>query len=408
MARNPSDDDADADATAARTHTYYYAGTSNFEQSLDVNYPPRPTSDGARHAPLVVLVVGSGWLGHRWFVYRPFSAQNAAGGRTIAAIGCVCVCVRHRGAYIPPPPAPLSALLLALLCWHAAVRASWWYVIVAALSLALWAGLARGAATSDEMMDDVAQALRWVRANERSLLQRRPRLAEAHRPQRALVGGYSSGGHVLSSLLRRPDVLAKWGLPAAAAGFDGVLLISGVHATRSGAPLDGSPIARFTTWLITDGIFGFGRPKKGCSALRADDAGRLPSPLHACDPALCGGVRMVPHLLVANEHEAFGVRAWERALSHLLCTPQYARTLRASDVPVRLEMVRSNHWTILASDALGAALRRALVDDAWPPTPADDDAAGAAKAAEGGALAARRRTASKSPARVPARRPRRV
>ena len=38
----------------------------------------------------------------------------------------------------------------------------------------------------------------------------------------------------------------------------------------------------------------------------------------------------VPHLLVHCHHEAFGLPLFEPALSHLLCTPQFAPALRAA------------------------------------------------------------------------------
>ena len=99
-----------------RRHTHVYVdGSTRFEQSLDV-YLPAHEHIGA---PLVVLVVGSGWLGHRPPVYNFFNKENAAGPRTIAALGCVCVAVRHRGAFIQAPNATLSVLIaaVALLLW---------------------------------------------------------------------------------------------------------------------------------------------------------------------------------------------------------------------------------------------------------------------------------------------------
>jgi len=80
------------------------------------------------------------------------------------------------------------------------------------------------------MMDDVAQALVWVRSHRAEL---------APPDAKLIIGGYSSGGHVAVSLLQRPDKLAHFGLPPAA-GCDGILLLSGVLATRAGPLLPGT------------------------------------------------------------------------------------------------------------------------------------------------------------------------
>ena len=52
-----------------------------------------------RNMPVVVLVVGSGWLGHRNFIYAPTSWWNSSGAKNFARLGYTCVCVRHRGAF---------------------------------------------------------------------------------------------------------------------------------------------------------------------------------------------------------------------------------------------------------------------------------------------------------------------
>ena len=103
-----------------------------------------------------------------------------------------------------------------------------------------WALAARGAASHDEMMDDVASALAWVRDHQDRLV-----APGATQPARVkLFGGYSSGGHVAVSLLQQPELLEAKGLALPAAGYDGVLLLSGVLGARSGAPLPACTPAR--------------------------------------------------------------------------------------------------------------------------------------------------------------------
>ena len=93
-----------------RMERHHYTESTLFEQSLDV-YRPSPeavaarrralkTSDGAAtngagdgEPPVVALVVGSAWLGHRLFVYGGTSWWNSSGPRAVAELGYVCVCV---------------------------------------------------------------------------------------------------------------------------------------------------------------------------------------------------------------------------------------------------------------------------------------------------------------------------
>ena len=187
--------------------TFAYTNSEAYEQSLDVYRPTVP----AIGAPVVVLIPGSGWLGHRAFLYRLFGLQNALGARSLAAIGCTCVCVRHRGAFIKPPPAKFFALLAAVATW---LTSDGWFGFIAMASAfkcvlgvlvlwSLWALLASGAATHDEMLDDVARALAWAHSVEVELAGElrghRDFISpgEPTRPKR-LLGGYSSGGHLVT------------------------------------------------------------------------------------------------------------------------------------------------------------------------------------------------------------------
>lgn len=74
---------------------YYYTTNKFFEQSLDIY---RPLTNAARKQsssppPIVALVVGSAWLGHRSILYSGTSWWNSSGPKTVAELGYVCVCV---------------------------------------------------------------------------------------------------------------------------------------------------------------------------------------------------------------------------------------------------------------------------------------------------------------------------
>ena len=46
------------------------------------------------------------YLGTSWW--------NSSGPLAIARAGCVCVCIRHRGAFLQPPPHALVVVLVSL------------------------------------------------------------------------------------------------------------------------------------------------------------------------------------------------------------------------------------------------------------------------------------------------------
>ena len=316
--------------------THAYGSRSGFESTLDVYTPTTPTPN----APLVVLVVGSAWLGHRSIIYTGTSWWNSAGPLNVCSLGCVCVAIRHRGAFISAPPA-FAAIAITAMAFFLLGKA---YALGLLSILIVWLLAARGAASHDQMLDDVAEALVWVRTNRAKLT------APGTEPaKRALVGGYSSGGHCAACLLQRPDKLKQWGLPERAAGFDGVLFLSGVFGGRSGVPLPPYLPASLVTKGLARICFG------------VDGADALPSPVHTPESS-----PKVPHLLVHCPHEVFGTPLVEPALSHLLCTEAFATALRKCGVPIRLEAVGSDHWNVLSSQALRATLRKALIEDGWP------------------------------------------
>ena len=89
---------------------HYYTSNKLFEQSLDI-YRPTAASVGRRknsqdssssNAPttMVVLVVGSAWLGHRSIIYSGTSWWNSSGPKAVAETGRLCVCIRHRGSFM--------------------------------------------------------------------------------------------------------------------------------------------------------------------------------------------------------------------------------------------------------------------------------------------------------------------
>ena len=327
-----------------KARTIQYASTRRYEQSLDVYVPETAPQ---MQMPLVVLVVGSAWLGHRAFIYRFTSWWNSSGPKTVASVGSVCVCVRHRGAFPRPPPWHVIAGSLAI----SGVFGLWLVLLTGLFSFA-WIMAARGAATHDEMLEDVCAALKWILANRSSLADAMP-VPQKNAQQPPLVfGGYSSGGHVAASLLQRPALLAKHGLPPPAELCSGVLLLSGVLGKR---PV--RPPTSFLTPTLSDAILHCALGRDGIAALPSpvDEVARSPK---------------VPHLLIGCRHEVFGLWAIEAAMDDVLfCSRQMAERLREHDVPATLVHVSSDHWFVLGSSGLKTVLEEALCAQRWPSVP---------------------------------------
>ena len=273
-------------------HRYSYVAAEenwhdwNFEQSLDIYRPivndckdkdddhsdDSDYSDdsnscccGKNDGLVVLLVVGSGWMGHQPYIYRPCAWWNAAGPRTTAAaLQCPCVCIRHRGAYFQLPnwttllgygAVPLTSIATAVAWWcqdnGGTASLLWWayllpLVFVLVCALLKWS--ARGSATLNDMVDDVATAIAWVEQHPHLIFasgDNNQTCRQRQRPQ-VVFGGYSSGGHVAATLLQRPASYWKerHGLASPKELFDAIVYISGVLAVR---PVDTSRLDNLPT-----------------------------------------------------------------------------------------------------------------------------------------------------------------
>ena len=362
-----------------RVETHHYTPARSFERSFDV-YRPSPASssdDGADSGaprPVVALVVGSAWLGHRPLVYLGTSWWNSSGPKRVASLGYTCVCVRHRGSF-PRAYSPFTLAVLAaasgLIAWLAgtALRGvgerEVFVAVLTALVFLVEAG-GRGSASFGDMQGDVADALGYIVANRRELgldfrLGGEPENdGRGRKRPRLVLGGYSSGGHVCASIVRRSDLWRDRGLPYPSDLAGGMLYVSPVLATRAWTPAareggrgsgSGTRGSGSPTWF-TDGVLRmvFGR----------EGAGSVPSPLHE---VLDGGGEEsmshpdVPHVLVGCRDEVFGLGVMDT----FFAAEEYSRALRERcGVDSRYRSVESDHWSVLGSRALGDALEEEL------------------------------------------------
>lgn len=231
MTATPQTTTTNADAetmTAASGYTidrYYYTPDRRFEQSIDVYKPlfscPRNKGLGATTTRVpVVLVMGSGWLGHRPYFYTVTNWWNSSAPKQICGnLGHPCVSIRHSGGYITGNNGPCSlgsastfslaafaGLLVVALLWLAP-SLSPLFVLSVPLLLAVLHLEGKGAAGIEDMVGDVSTALRHIdqHALEWGL---GDAFSKGHGESNhggkkipIVFGGYSSGAHVAATLL---------------------------------------------------------------------------------------------------------------------------------------------------------------------------------------------------------------
>ncbi|GMH66562.1 hypothetical protein TrRE_jg7005 [Triparma retinervis] len=185
------------------------------------------------------------------------------------------------------------------------------------------------------MMEDVAASIEYIKASEDI------------DTENVVLGGYSSGGHVLTSLLERPDILKKKNLPKIPDLCNGVLLLSGVLGTE---PSGGSKKPRWFTDMVVKSVWGL-------------DADKVPSPVHKMlSHKPNSKARDPPYLLVGCGSETFGIPL----LDAFFCRDDYAAAVERAGGKADTVTVKANHWTVLECDDLFNKLREKFVEEGWP------------------------------------------
>ena len=129
----------------------------------------------------------------------------------MAKLGHRCISVRHSGGFFQIPPLPWIFLLpLVAIVIAGGSNWSWGLVNIAIIGIiVLWTFLqwqAQGAAHLDDMVQDVTEALHYIRHDLKQ--------------DKIILGGYSSGGHVVATWLSRQTEPLEW--------IQGVLYVSAV------------------------------------------------------------------------------------------------------------------------------------------------------------------------------------
>ena len=412
---------------------YHYTEQRLFEQSLDVYWPmtvreeSEDESDGGGSGTedpnvnvIFLLTVGSAWMGHQWWIYRMCSWWNSSGPKTVSsALQAPTVCIRHRGAYFQLPDwnaifcyGILPVTAISTVCCHVNLLLPLLIPLHLLLVCFLLKLFARGSARLDDMVEDVATAIAWVRNNQDKIAPTTKNNDGTNntRQQRQMVfGGYSSGGHVAAQLLARGnDYWLQHGLPPPEQLFSAVIYISGVLAVQpdggkrkslfqlpdrlsSSAIKENNDDIGVTTTTVNSSFSssscgGDDVPAQGWLADKrnattttttttTNGEQRSQPPTWLTDFVLrtVWGPRWrqdipsplaqlahhnLPHLLIENRHELFFAGLdW---LNVFFCAEQYSRRLHQSGVPNVFRQVESDHWFILASRDLHDAVREEL------------------------------------------------
>ena len=317
------------DVVSYRVTRHFYSDSMRVEQSMDIYQPYHGTRGSTEDMPIIILVMGSGWLGHAWWLYSVFNWWNASGPKTIASLGYTCISIRHSGAFLSKFGIFFVAAVGAGIEMLRSKQQSdscalgtptYVWVFFALLVLLYLQG--RGAATLEEMVHDVETATRYIQQNSEEILRFKSNFKHGRR--KIILGGYSSGGHVVATLLSQRTAESYFSQNTAVIG---ILYLSGVLSLNCRAMN-----------LITSVVFG------RC---------HIPSPLGSRPPCLS-----VPHLMVGCEKELFGIPLLDGAL----CAQQYHTWLQ-EDLGYTSKCVlvqNSNHWSILSSGRLRLALEEHL------------------------------------------------
>ncbi|KAG7348944.1 hypothetical protein IV203_011541 [Nitzschia inconspicua] len=348
--------------------THYYCTTSSnqrFEQSLDVYQPQNVTTT---NKGVVVMVVGSGWMGHQPYVYWGTSWWNSSLPKQISTMGYTCIVIRHSGGF---PRIHLLAksswtsLLTLLLVVHLVVFSllNWCWdcedkdnslhnqmilaTFVTLFFYIFWYWQGQGAATLDDMLNDVSTALKFI---DEHLPQWTDRSSDNRLKNRSkgkiqiIFGGYSSGAHVAATLLSSEKLspLAKQNT-LSNVDICHVLYLSGF--------LHVSPSSLITT-LLTVCILGQW-PSTIPSPLQAIKDRPQQSKSHPVN-------KLPPHTLLGCKYEVFGLPILDSAFCSVAYTNILNQQQPNSAECTLLQEWTCNHWSALSTMSLRKVLYSSL------------------------------------------------
>eukprot|EP00980_Cylindrotheca_fusiformis_P019132 scaffold6484_cov78-Cylindrotheca_fusiformis.AAC.1 len=300
-----------AAATNYRVSQHAYKNTDRYEQSLDVYHPlllQEDDNNDKSEKPVIVLVMGSGWMGHigiylyfhstfRWFLSQSIHSTTSHPNDGTFVIPSITTTIQQQQQQ-------------RFLFLHGQ----------------------NAATTIDEMTDDVAAALQYVQENSIEL--------GISNNSKLIIGGYSSGGHLLATYIngiQQNDIdddsrRRKLNLDR----IVGVLYLSAVFS------LDNCWFINILTYIVF-GRWSWQMPSSSSPMTTISDS------------YLVTREKQLPHLIIGCQKETFGIPI----LDHAFATLEYWDKIKQqqySKSSSKCVLVPSNHWCILSSTALTDAL----------------------------------------------------
>jgi acetyl esterase/lipase len=358
---------------------HYYTSHQTYEQSLDIYLPNNVNSN----KPIVALVVGSAWVGHKSFIYAQTSWWNSAGPLTVARLGYPCVCIRHRGSF-PRIFSPLTVLFVVVAIGLSAfllegmsrllnvsamdLLEEWSVGGATALFVAFATGMLimdfarRGSASFTDMQKDVMDAMSWFDENRTKLFNEQQ--SKQRIRNKIVFGGYSSGGHVAAMVMQQPHLWKERNLPLPEAYCSTALYISPVlcttpyhvnlerHLSSLSLKKMSTSLSSSTTHSIEESTTKPQAPSWLTDHLITTVFGyTIPSPIQTYQNS-----PTIPHVFIGCHKEMFGLD-W---LDLFFASRDYNELLLARGVDSRFVGVDSDHWNILRSWELMEVLEREL------------------------------------------------
>jgi hypothetical protein len=310
----------------------YLTDAHKFEQSLDIYYPINLSNKRIpinNTNPIVIITIGSGWLGHTPLIYMVTAWWNESLAKKLTKQGIPCIYIRHRGACIHP--SIWVYILNMFLMFITNMQIEMFIGTFFIFGLCSWVG--RGSATYQNMIDDTADSLKYI-YNKRIEISKK-----CNSNGKFIIGGYSSGSHILLSVLQN-GLLEKRGMPSPDKIYDSILLISGVYSTGKFDKAPENIHYKIIKAFLTN-IFK-------CSP------NNQMSPIHNIKL-----LPKLPYLIIKCKHEVWNMPLIARIFDILLCGKEFIEKMnKCSDKnSIKLFDIKSielneNHWSILNSNVL--------------------------------------------------------
>eukprot|EP00526_Cylindrotheca_closterium_P018823 CAMPEP_0113608286 /NCGR_PEP_ID=MMETSP0017_2-20120614/3842_1 /TAXON_ID=2856 /ORGANISM="Cylindrotheca closterium" /LENGTH=355 /DNA_ID=CAMNT_0000516957 /DNA_START=55 /DNA_END=1119 /DNA_ORIENTATION=- /assembly_acc=CAM_ASM_000147 len=298
---------------------HYYTESNRHEQSIDVYQPITTTTTTNDDRPVLILVMGSGWMGHQRWVYAMTNWWNSQCPTSVCGrLGYTCITIRHSGGFFHVKSLTAQAILLCLL--QPAYAHLWllaWFILYIQ---------GKGAASIDDMLQDVGTAFDYISDNASTSL-------GLGNECKFVVGGYSSGAHLAATYMNQQKRRFK-----DEQRIVGVLHLSGMLGLNCWA-----------INVVTMTVFG-------------KWAWELPSPLDLLNDSNDSSsspipiIQRIPHLLIGCQHEFFGIPFLDGAFPSEEYTEKVRRRQGKKSLSRCVLIPSSNHWTMLSCHALTDAL----------------------------------------------------